>query len=158
MKRLMTLLLFLTMVLPAEAIEGRQVMYFGGTVPALAAGVVGRLDTTSETSLTFEAANSKLVIPYMAITSYQYSTEVTHHLGVLDAIAVGLLKKRERQHFFRISYLDANNVSQVAVFEVPKHMPRTLQAVLETRAPKKCTPCRSKADQNCAAGSLRCPR
>jgi hypothetical protein len=140
MKKLLALLLFLALALPAEAVEDGQVMYFGGTVPAIAPGLIGRLDTTSETSLTFGAANTKLVIPYAAITSYEYSTEVTHHLGVLGAIAVGLLKKRERQHFFRISYLDAGNVSQVAVFEVPKHLPRTIQAVLDTRAPKKCKP------------------
>jgi hypothetical protein len=140
MNRLVTLLLFFTLILPAEAVEDGQVMYFGGTVPALAAGLIGRLDTTSETSLTFEAGNGKLVIPYSAITSYEYSTEVAHHLGVLGAMAVGLLKKRQRQHFFRIAYLNPNGVSQVAVFEVPKHLPRTLQAVLDTRGPKKCKP------------------
>jgi hypothetical protein len=144
MKKLVTLLLSfvvaLALVLPAEAVEDGQVMYFGGTVPALAAGLIGRIDTTSETSLTFEMANNKLVIPYAAIKSYEYSTEVTHHLGVLGAIAVGLAKKRQHQHFFRISYLDAGNVPQVAVFEVSKHMPRTLQAVLDTRAPNKCKP------------------
>jgi hypothetical protein len=142
MKKLVTLLLSfvvaVALVLPAEAVEDGQVMYVGGTVPALSTGLIGRLDTTSEASLTFEAASSKLVIPYAKITSYEYSTEVTHHLGVLGAMAVGLLKKRQRQHFFRISYFDAGNVPQVAVFEVSKHMPRTLQAVLETRGPQKC--------------------
>lgn len=155
MKKLATLFLCfvvaLALVLPAEAVENGQVMYFGGTVPALASGLIGRLDTTSETSLTFEAANNKLVIPYAAITSYEYSTEVTHHLGVLGAAAVGLLKKRQRQHFFRISYLDAGNVPQVAVFEVPKHMPRTLRAVLDTRAPNKCKPHCVKPEPNSSA-------
>ena len=144
MKNFAALFLLLALSLPAAAVEDGQVMYFGGTVPAFTAGLVGRLDTTSETSLTFEHAGNKLVIPYSAITSFQYTTEVTHHLGVLPAVAVGLLKKRERRHFFRISYRDADNVSQVVVFEVPKHMPRTLQAVLEDRAPHTCghySPC-----------------
>jgi hypothetical protein len=140
MKSLVTLFLLLALTLPAAAVEGSQVMYFGGTVPALTSGLVGRLDTTSETSLAFEYGSNKLVIPYAAIESFQYTTEVTHHLGVLPAIAVALLKKRERQHFFRISYRDADHGKQVAVFEVPKHMPRTLQAVLEARAPQTCRP------------------
>lgn len=137
MKNIVACLVLLALTLAAAAVEDRQVMYFGGTVSALAAGTVGRLDTTSQTSLTFEYASNKLEIPYAVVESYQYSTEVAHHLGVLPAIAVGLLKKRERRHFFRISYRDAGNLSQVAVFEVSKRMPRTLQAVLDARAPGK---------------------
>ena len=134
MKRLVAFFIILGLTLPAAAVEDGQVMYFGGTVPALTAGLVGRLDITSETSLTFEYGTSKLVIPYTAVESFEYSTEVTHHLGVLPAIAVGLLKKRERRHFFRISYHDAGPALKVVVFEVPKHLPRTLQAVLQARA------------------------
>ncbi len=138
MKKLVILSLLLALALPGAAVEGDQVMYFGGTAPGLANGTVGRLDTTSEASLTFEyAGNNKLAIPYGAVESYQYSRDVAHHLGVLPTIAVGLLKTREHRHFFRISYRDPNSVSQVAVFEVPKRMPRTLQAVLDARAPGK---------------------
>ena len=144
MKKLVTLFLLLAVSLPMAAVEDGQVMYFGGTIPALTAGWIGRLDTTSETSLTFEHGSSKVAIPYSAIESFQYSTEVTHHLGVLAAATVALLKKRERRHFFHISYRDGGHVQQVAVFEVPKHMPRTLKAVLEDRAPQAsqaCSPC-----------------
>ena len=88
----------------------------------------------------FEYSENKLVIPYNAIESFKYSKEVTRHLGVMPAIAIGLMKMRRHSHFFRISYRDPNNVAQAAVFEVPKHMPRTLQAVLETRAPRTCKP------------------
>jgi hypothetical protein len=140
MKKLVALFLLVAATLPAAAVEEGQVMYVGGTVPNLTANLVGRLDSTSEISLTFEYSNNKLAIPYAAIQSFEYSTEVTHHLGVLPAIAVGLLKKRERRHFFRIAYLDADHTSQVVVFEVPKRMPRTLQAVLEARAPQTCRP------------------
>jgi hypothetical protein len=61
-------------------------------------------------------------------------------LGVLPAIAVRLFKVRQRRHFFSFSYRDSNNVVQVAVFEVPKQMPRTLEAVLQTRAPRSRKP------------------
>ncbi|PYV62366.1 MAG: hypothetical protein DMG95_09815 [Acidobacteria bacterium] len=83
-------------------------------------------------------------IPYATIDSFEYSQEVTYHFGILPAIAIGLIKKRERRHFFRISYHDEQSLPQVAIFEVSKHTPRSLKAVLEARAPRACnryTPC-----------------
>jgi hypothetical protein len=76
-----------------------------------------------------------LLIPYADIQSFEYSTKVTRHLGFMPAIAVGLVKMRRHRHYFRISYRGADVGSQVAVFEVPKQMPRTLRAVLQARAP-----------------------
>ena len=140
MKKLVTLCLLFALALPVAAVEDDQVMYAGGTAPALQAGAMGRLDTTSETVLSFEYSGTKLLIPYADIQSFEYSTEVTRHLGVLPAIAIGLVKMRRHRHFFRISYRGADRAAQVAIFEVPKHMPRTLQAVLEARAPRKRGP------------------
>ena len=126
----------LLLSLSASALDEGHARYLGGTVPGITAGVEGQLDTTSENSLTFEQAGNKLSIPYASIESYEYSTEVTRHLGVLPVIAVGLMKMRRRSHFFRFSYRDGHSaVQQIAVFEVSKHMPRTLQAILQARAP-----------------------
>jgi phosphosulfolactate synthase (CoM biosynthesis protein A) len=147
MKKLMTFCLLLALALPMAAVEDDQVMYAGGTAPALRVGVVGRLDTTSEQSLTFKSSGTELQIPYADIQSFEYSKEVTRHLGVLPAIGVGLVKMRRHRHY-RISYRGADNVSQVAVFEFPKHMPRTLRAVLEARAPQTCKPCVLRAGRN----------
>jgi len=144
MKTLVTVFLLLAVTIPMAAVDDGQVMYAGGTASNLTSGLIGRLDTTSETSLTFENSGNKLMIPYGSIESFEYSKEVTHHLGVLAGVGVALLKQRERRHFFRISYVSGNNTKQVAVFEVPKQMPRTLQAVLEARAPlatRVCSPC-----------------
>ena len=135
--------------LPACAVDGSQVKYVGGTAPGVRDGVIGRLNTTFESELTFEYAGNKLVIPYNGIRSFQTSEEVTWHLGVIPAMVVGMFKIRRRQHFFRIEYHDTNSVAQALVFEVPKHMPRILQAVLETHSPganRKCRPC---ANRNC---------
>jgi hypothetical protein len=145
MKKLIALFLFLSLIvsLPALAVDDGQVMYIGGTAPAVVTGTVGSLDTTAEMALIFEHAGSKLEIPYAAIESYEYSTEVTHHLGVLPAIAVGLVRIRKHRHYVRVSYRSEDGVVQVAVFEVSKQMPRTLQAVLTARAAKAktCSPC-----------------
>jgi hypothetical protein len=144
-KKLITFYLLFALALPMVAVEDDQVMYMGGTAPALRAGVIGRLDTISEKSLNFESSEgklpgTKLLIPYADIQSFEYSKEVTRHLGVMPAIAVGLVRMRQHRHYFRISYRGADDVSQVVVFEVPKQMPRTLEAVLKTRAPQSCKP------------------
>ncbi len=76
MKKLMIFCLLLALALPIAAVEDDQVMYAGGTAPALRVGVVGRLDTTSEKSLTFESSGTKLLIPYADIQSFEYSTRL----------------------------------------------------------------------------------
>jgi hypothetical protein len=140
MKRIVAFGLLLLMSLPASAIKKGQVKYVGGTAPGLSVNAVGRLDIASDISLTFESSGSKLVVPYAAIESFQYSKEVARHLGVLPAIAIGLIKQRQHRHFVRITYHDQSHVPQVAIFEVPKQMPPTLQAVLDARVPQVCKP------------------
>jgi hypothetical protein len=137
MKRFPQFCLFLFFSLSAFALEEGHARYVGGTVPGLTSGVIGRLDTTSTTSLTFARAGNKVEIPYASIESYEYSTDVTRHLGVLPAIAVGLVKMRRHSHYFSISYrTGAGGPAQIVVLEVPKDMPRSLQAILQTRAPQ----------------------
>jgi len=85
-------------------------MYAGGTVAGVNQGVIGRLDTSSRTALIFEYSGTRVSIPYATIDSFEYSQEVRHHVGILPAIAIGLIKKRERRHFFRISYHDEQSL------------------------------------------------
>jgi len=132
---------FLLVSLSAFALDDGHAKYVGGTVPGVTAGTVGRLDTTSETSLTFQHAGNLVEIPYASIQSFEYSKEVARHLGVLPTIAIGLIKVRQHRHFFRISYrAPGAAAAQVVIFEVPKHTPRTLQAILQTRAPNTSNP------------------
>lgn len=117
------------------AIDPGHARYVGGTVPGTTPGVVGRMNTTSETALTFEYAGNTVAIPYASVESFKYTKEPTVHLGVLPAIVVGMLKSRQHRHFFRISYRGPSGVMQVAVFEVPKHEPPIIRAILNSRAP-----------------------
>ena len=141
MKRLIALCLILS--LPALAAARADVKYVGGTLVGMAPRVAGHFDTTAENSLIFQYGANKLAIPYASIQSFEYSKEVSHHLGVLPAIAVRLLKARQRRHFLRVTYRTENS-PQVAIFEVPKQMPRVLTAVLEAHvahessAPRPC--------------------
>jgi hypothetical protein len=143
MKRFPQFCLFLFLSMSAFSLDEGHARYVGGTVPGVTAGVVGRLDTTSDTALIFLQAGNKLAIPYASIESYEYSKDVTRHLGVLPAIAVGLVKMRRHSHYFSISYrTESGGPAQIVVLEVPKDMPRTLQAILQTRAPRISGPCR----------------
>jgi hypothetical protein len=99
------------------------------------------------------ASASEAAIEYKNIRGYSYTSEVAYHLGVLPAIAVGLLKSRERRHFLTIRYVDSADVAQAAVFEVAKSDPMTLLAVLRARAPQAC----GSPMLNCAAGQVNRP-
>lgn len=139
MKKMIALAI-LTVSLYSAAVDTGQVAYVGGTVPALKEGTLGRLDTSLETALNFEYSGAKVSIPFAGIDSFEYTQQRARHLGVLPTIAVGLFKHLQYRHFFRIAYHGEDNSSQVAVFEVPKQMPRSLLAVLQTRAPQGCKP------------------
>jgi len=130
----------LLLAVPAIAVDSREAKYSGGSVPNLTTGVTGRIDTTSDAALIFEHDGKKVAIPYDAIQTFEYSHEVAHHLGVLPAIALSLIRMRRHRHFFLISYRDQDNVAQVAVFEVPKQIPRSLRAILAARSPQALQP------------------
>jgi hypothetical protein len=139
-QRSIALVLLVAISLPAIAVEDGQVAYLGGTAPGVKEGAVGTLDTTSETALVFEYAGRKLALPYGRMQSWEYSNRPAHTLGVLPTIAIAMLKRPQRRHFFRISYRDEDNSPQVAIFEVSKQSPQSLVAILQTRAPQSCKP------------------
>lgn len=142
MKRLVAICLLLA--LPAAAVEGNQVLYLGGTPAVVHSGDIGKFDTTSQSALIFDSSGKQVLIPYDAIDSFEYSRELTHHFGVLPAIAIGIVRVRKHRHYYRVSYHTPDNVAQVVVFEIPKQMPRMLDAVLKARAPQArnmCKPC-----------------
>jgi hypothetical protein len=140
MKKMALLCLLMALPLATIAVENGQVEYTGGTIVTLKEGTIGRLDLTSPLELAFEYSGTKLAIPFARIDSFEYSQQVARHLGVLPAIGVGLVKRRQRKHFLRISYRDERDAPQVAIFEVPKQMPRILLAILQERAPQGCKP------------------
>src|SRR5206468_1187443 len=107
----------------------------GGTIPGIKPDALGAFALESESDFTFEYQGGKLAIPYSRITRYNYTREVTVHLGVVPAVAVSLLKRRSRQHFVEISFTDEHDAKQVAVFEVSKGMPMVVMPVLQGRAP-----------------------
>lgn len=139
-KRLAILWILLALAMPAVGIEDGVVEYVGGTAAGLHEGDAGKFDLQSATELAFVSAAGRLAIPFGKIDSYGHTQVVARHLGVVPAVAVGLVKKRQSKHYLRIAYHDENNTPQVVIFEVPKQMPMTLMAVLAQRVPQGCKP------------------
>jgi CDP-diacylglycerol--glycerol-3-phosphate 3-phosphatidyltransferase len=90
-----TLVLALMSTIPAHPLEPNEAVYIGGSA-AVTPDTVGTLDTTSPAALIFrfkkpDGTPGEISTTYASITNVQPSNEVTHHLGVAPAIAVGLL-------------------------------------------------------------------
>ena len=139
MKRTVSVLLVLVLALaePALAlVEGRQVMYVGGTVAGVKEGAIGAFDTTNVESLVFEVAGSKLQIPYSAVQRFWVSEELARRMGVVSTLVVVMLKHRRRRHFVEIHFADSAGQNQAAIFEVSKDMSKTIHAVLRARVPQ----------------------
>ena len=138
MKKLTAVFLLWLITVPLFAVEEGEVAYIGGTVAAFKEGTVGKFDTTRTDTLIFQHESTQLSIPYAKIESFEYQKEVAHHMGVIPTLAIVMVKYRQRRHYVRISYQDEQGVSQIAVFEVPKQMPKTIMSILQTRAPQVC--------------------
>ena len=146
MKKVLAICLMVCLASVAMAVEPGQVAYVGGTA-ILKEGAVGKLGMFSETALRFESAGTVVEIPYAKIQSFEYTEQVSHHMGVLPAIAIGLSRSRKHRRYFRISFTGEGSARQVVVLEVPKQMPPVLLAVLRARSPEVCKndrrpPCR----------------
>ena len=135
MKKLFAVILLLALAAPLFAVEGRDVEYLGGTVPGIKEGAVGHLDTTQADRLVFVAGESRFEIPWAKVRSYEYTRDFANHAGLAPTVAsILLIKGRQKRHYVRIDYKDANDTEQIAIFEVPKEMPRTLMPIIQMRA------------------------
>ena len=136
MKRVFGAVLMLS--ISCMAIGQTEVRYIGGTLDNSKVGSQGQLDMSAPGSITYATGKSRFTIPYEQIVSYQYNEEVSHHLGVLPSIAVGLLKHRQHRHVFTIVYLNDQQTKQIAVFEVPKQAAESVKAVLDAKGIHTC--------------------
>jgi hypothetical protein len=135
------------MGLPASALEPNQAVYIGGSA-AVAPDTVGTVDTTSPTALVFnfkepDGATAQIAIDYTHIRNICATNEVTHHLGVAPAIAVGLLAVRQRRYFLTITWTDDAGVAQAVEIEVAKREQQPLATVIRARMLQHCqqAPC-----------------
>jgi hypothetical protein len=140
MKRTLCLCLLLAIPCAAFAVESGQVLYVGGSAANMKDGTLGRFAMDAKEAIAFVYSSGTFTIPFSSLESYESSDRVARHLGVVPAIAVGLVRHRQRRHFFEFHYQDQNHVAQVAIFEVPKDLPPMLLGILQARVPSACKP------------------
>jgi hypothetical protein len=136
--RFMVLIAFAT-ARPAVS-QSLQVAYTGGTAAVTEQPVAGNLEPDGGKALSFLAPKVGFAIPYAGITDAAYREENRFRLGVLPAIAVGLIKARARRHLVIINWKDDSGLAQTAVFETSKETARTMLALLRARSPQVCPP------------------
>ena len=120
------------------AVGGDQAMYVGGTLTGIAEKTEGKLVTTSESALGFEAGSKgSATIPYAGVTSLEYGQKAGRRVGVAIMVSPLALFSKKRNHFLTIAYKDAGGKEQAAVFELGKDIFRTTLKILEVRTGKE---------------------
>jgi hypothetical protein len=113
-------------------------MYVGGTLSGLKEKTEGRLVTSSETTLTFDAGSKgSAAIPYASVKSLEYGQKAGRRVGVAIMVSPLALFSKKRNHFLTIGYTDPAGKEQAGVFELGKDIVRTTLKILEVRTGKE---------------------
>ena len=122
----------------ALAVDGDKAMYVGGTLADLKEKAEGRLSTTSDSTLNFDAqSKGSASIPYASITSLEYGQKAGRRVGVAIMVSPLALFSKKRNHFLTITYKDSTGKEQAGVFELGKDIVRTTLKILEVRTGKE---------------------
>jgi hypothetical protein len=143
MRRTVAVALLVAFTAPSLlAVGGKNAQYIGGTL-ALKEKAEGKLDTSQETHLVFQAEKAPpVLIPYAAITELEYGQKAGRRVGaalgtaLINPVGLVMLFSKKRKHFLSISYTDAAGKEQAGVFELGKDVIRTTLKVVETRSGK----------------------
>ncbi len=120
------------------AVGGDKAEYVGGTLTGIKEKTEGRLVTTSESVLTFDAGSKgSATIPYATVTSLEYGQKAGRRVGVAIMVSPLALFSKKRNHFLTIAYKDSTGKEQAAVFELGKDIFRTTLKILEVRTGKE---------------------
>ena len=128
--------MFILIAATAHAASIPSVTFIGGTVPGVATGTTGTLDTgTDQIEFIFYRTGTSLAIPYAQIQNFSYREKSAMSVGVVPSLLfIGFLHPELRRHILSITYLDPSGSKQVAIFEVPKQARDTLPVILQERA------------------------
>jgi hypothetical protein len=140
MRKIMAVVLLIGLALDVRAVAlgGPEVEYVNGTAPGVKEGTTGTLDTSAPEALEFRSGTAQFSVPYGAVRAYKYREEYRFRLGVLPAIAVGLLKARAKRHFVTVTWKTAEGTPEVATLAASKEDALGLLTVLHARAPQAC--------------------
>jgi hypothetical protein len=128
----------LALSLVVEAVDKDKVLYVGGTLSGIQEKAEGRLQTTSDEVMSFEAGNKGTVtIPYAAVSSLEYGQKAGRRVAVGILVSPLALFSKKRNHYLTITYSDTAGKEQAGVFELGKDLVRTTLKILEVRTGKE---------------------
>lgn len=120
------------------AVDADKAMYMGGTLTNIKEKAEGRINTSSETAMKFEAGKKGTAeIPYATVTSLEYGQKAGRRVAMAVLISPWALFSKKRNHYLTITYTDGGGKEQAAVFELGKDIVRTTLKILEVRTGKE---------------------
>ena len=120
------------------AVDGDKAAYIGGTVQGLKEKAEGKLNTSDEAALGFDAKKDGVAsIPYKSIDSLEYGQKAGRRVGVAIMVSPLALFSKKRNHYLTVGFKDAAGKDQAAVFELGKDIVRTTLAIIQTRSGKQ---------------------
>lgn len=132
--RVVALLVSVWLAAPAWPQEGGgRVQYVGGTIAALAQAPKGRLLTTDNDFLIFQAGKQRYAVRWNRITLLEYGQRVSRRYAMGVIISPLLVLSKSRKHFLTIGFTDEEGAQQAMVFRVDKDDIRPLLVSLEVR-------------------------
>jgi len=121
----------------SAAVRGDDVMYVGGTFATIAEKTEGRLDSSKQSHLVFNAKGGSISIPYKGINSIEYGQKAGRRVGVALAVSPVALFSKKRKHYVSLGFTDDSGTKQGVVFEVAKGRVGSLVTNLEANSGKK---------------------
>ena len=119
------------------ASEGNRVEYVGGTLATFDKTAEGRVVTSNDNHLRFQASKKTVEVPYEKITVLEYGQKVDRRYLSAVFLSPLFLLAKSRKHFLTIGFEDAQGKQQAMVFRVQKNDVRTLLVSLEARTGRK---------------------
>ena len=135
-------LLFLLLLPAAAGIAanpGGSAECIGATMPAVQAGVKGRILTTSSEAFVFVSSSGQVSIPYDRINLLEYGQEVGRRVVMAVVVSPMFLLLKHRAHFLTVGFRDAEDKQQALVLRLDKGIVRSTLAILEGRSGRSVT-------------------
>ncbi len=133
-----TLIGLMVFALGAEAgLDGKKMMYIGGTVTSIKEGTEGVSSTDNEKVFVFTYKGGTLAVPYDRVNDLEYGQKAGRRLGLALTVSPLLLLSKKRKHYLTVGFTDEQDKQQAAVFEIGKDIVRTILATMEARTGKK---------------------
>jgi len=134
-------------------VNGSHAEIRGGTLKTIPPGTEATIDLGTGPALILHLAPppgspspQQLRIPYERVKQIRYEVPVARHLGVLPAMAAGLVRKRERKHILTLTFLDGEDIPQVLELEISKSEPPSLLTTTRARALNATEICNADED------------